>query len=74
MLSAGFMSTLAPVVESHDDSMPFEFVNGVRVEKEPVAAYCIALVFELAACLRDFVKPRRFGLVATEMLFVLSAE
>ncbi|MDP1798797.1 MAG: Uma2 family endonuclease [Planctomycetaceae bacterium] len=69
------MSTAVPyIVVPDDDSTLFEFVDGVRVEKEPVAAYCVALVFEFAALLRDFVKPRRLGLVSTEMLFVLSAE
>lgn len=68
------MSTAVPIDAATDDSTLFEFVDGVRVEKEPVAAYCVALVFELAALLRDFVKPRRLGLVNTEMLFVLSVE
>lgn len=57
--------TLVPL----ESNSLYETIDGQRVEKEPMATYTIALVFELAARLREYVQPRGLGMVCTEMLY-----
>jgi Uma2 family endonuclease len=56
------------------DEVPFEIVNDQRVELPPMGVPENYIAFELAAAIKEFVKPLELGRAITETLFRLRAQ
>ena len=69
-MSIALEITNPPASELNDGDW-YEVINGERREIEPMGAYENLLASHLSRLLGNFAAPKRLGLVAVEVLFVL---